>query len=104
MYAHPGVRECSVFALPDERLGEVVGAAVWCTDAEEGEAAGGSKRAQEIAAVAAKAIAKFKVPLASDVFILGEELPKGATGKIDKKGLRARFSDVVEKRPPKSKL
>jgi acyl-CoA synthetase (AMP-forming)/AMP-acid ligase II len=27
---HPAVRECSVFGLPDERLGEVVGAAVWC--------------------------------------------------------------------------
>tara|TARA_B110000208_G_scaffold71835_1_gene92384 strand:- start:236 stop:664 length:429 start_codon:yes stop_codon:yes gene_type:complete len=28
---HPAVRECSVFGLPDERLGEVVGAAIWCT-------------------------------------------------------------------------
>ena len=28
LYKHPAVRECSVFALPDERLGERVGAAI----------------------------------------------------------------------------
>eukprot|EP00928_Gymnodinium_smaydae_P093482 TRINITY_DN7768_c0_g2_i3.p1 TRINITY_DN7768_c0_g2~~TRINITY_DN7768_c0_g2_i3.p1 ORF type:complete len:602 (-),score=95.90 TRINITY_DN7768_c0_g2_i3:83-1888(-) len=29
LYTHQAVRECSVFGIPDERLGEVVGAAVW---------------------------------------------------------------------------
>merc|ERR1719240_1532333 len=51
---HPAVRECSVFGLPDARLGEVVGCAVWCTD----EAVTGAV----LSAHAAKALAKFKVP------------------------------------------
>merc|ERR1719195_1086061 len=29
LYPPPAIRECSVFGLPDERLGEVVGVAVW---------------------------------------------------------------------------
>jgi long-chain acyl-CoA synthetase len=32
IYAHPGVSECAVFGLPDERLGEVVGAVVYAHD------------------------------------------------------------------------
>ena len=36
---HPAVRECSVFGLPDERLGEVVGAAIWLTDTGVSKAA-----------------------------------------------------------------
>jgi acyl-CoA synthetase (AMP-forming)/AMP-acid ligase II len=96
LYAHPAVREVSVFALPDERLGEVVGAAVWCTDEEVSSS--------DLAATAASTLAKFKVPLPEDVFIMAEELPKGATGKIDKKGLRARFGEIVAQRNPKSRL
>jgi hypothetical protein len=44
------------------------------------------------------------VPNVEDVFIVTEELPKGATGKIDKKGLRAKFGEIVENRVPKSRL
>jgi acyl-CoA synthetase (AMP-forming)/AMP-acid ligase II len=84
LYTHPAAREVSVFGLPDERLGEVVGAAVWCTDAATPE---------ELSTKAAEALAKFKVPLPEHIFILNNELPKGATGKIDKKGLRAKFSE-----------
>jgi acyl-CoA synthetase (AMP-forming)/AMP-acid ligase II len=84
LYNHPSVKECSVFGLPDERLGEVIGAAVWCSD---------DVTPQDIAAKAAETLAKFKVPEPQHIFILKEELPKGATGKIDKKGLRAQFSE-----------
>merc|ERR1719157_191540 len=52
IYSHPAVRECSVFGLPDERLGEVVGAAVWCT---------GDVQAAELSAHAAKHLSKFKI-------------------------------------------
>jgi len=93
---HPAVRECSVFGLPDERLGEVVGAAIWVT--EEGVTA------EEVCAAAKKVVAKFKVPAVQDVFFHAEELPKGATGKLDKKGLRAKYSKIVEQRPIKAKL
>jgi acyl-CoA synthetase (AMP-forming)/AMP-acid ligase II len=95
-YTLPAVRECSVFALPDERLGEVVGAAVFIS--EEGVSPA------DVTAAAAKVLAKFKVPAPENVFILTGELPKGATGKIDKKGLRARFSAVVEQRGVQAKL
>merc|ERR1712084_193962 len=90
---HKSVMECSVFGLPDERLGEVVGAAVWCED---------DTKPEEITAKAAETIATFKVPQPQHIFILKEELPKGATGKLDKKGLRSRFSEELASRPPMS--
>ena len=43
--------------------------------------------------VPAKALAKFKVPDAQNVFVHKEQLPKGATGKLDKKGLREQMED-----------
>lgn len=93
---HPACREVSVFGLPDERLGEVVGAAIYLTD---------DVAVEEIVAQAAKTLAKFKVPDPINVFIHGQELPKGATGKLDKKGLRTKYGKVVEARAPiKAKL
>ena len=93
--SHPAVRECSVFGLPDARLGEVVGAAVYITE---------DTTAESIVATVTESLAKFKVPLAINVFLLKEELPKGATGKIDKKGMRAAYSKIVEQRPIKASL
>jgi|Transcript_58016 acyl-CoA synthetase (AMP-forming)/AMP-acid ligase II len=95
LYNHKSVKECSVFGLPDERLGEVVGAAVWCED---------DTKPEELTAKAAETIAAFKVPQPHHIFILKEELPKGATGKLDKKGLRARFSEELANKTPMSKL
>lgn len=94
IYTHPAVRECSVFGLPDERLGEVVGVAVWPQAEVTAEAL--------YAHAAAGKLAKFKVPLQEHIFLLTEELPKGATGKIDKKGLRAKYSAALAG-PPASK-
>jgi len=48
--------------------------------------------AAELSAHAATILAKFKVPEEGNIFLVDEELPKGATGKIDKKGLRAKYS------------
>lgn len=84
LYTHPAVRECSVFGLPDARLGEVVGVAVWPKAAVT--------PADLSAHCAAGKLAKFKVPLQEHIFILDGELPKGATGKIDKKGLREKYA------------
>jgi len=94
--SHPAVRECSVFGLPDARLGEVVGAAVWVTDE--------SVTAEALSKHAAQSIAKFKVPLPVNVFFHREALPKGATGKLDKKGLRKMYGEEVERRPTKARL
>merc|ERR1740130_1268823 len=57
---HPAVRECSVFGLPDERLGEVVGAAIWCEDS--------SITKEELSAHAGKSLAKFKIPMPINIF------------------------------------
>jgi len=82
LYSNPAVRECSVFGVPDERLGEVVGTAVWLTT---------PITAAELSSHCASKLAKFKVPLAENIFFVDAELPKGATGKIDKKGLREKY-------------
>merc|ERR1712242_81973 len=95
LYTHPAVRECSVFGLPDARLGEVVGLAVWPQ---------ASVTPAELSAHAASGkLAKFKVPLQEHIFIRDGELPKGATGKIDKKGLREKYAGIMAG-PPASKL
>merc|ERR1712217_553422 len=84
LYSHPAVRECSVFGLPDERLGEVVGVAIYPQ---------APVTAAELTAHAASGqLAKFKVPLQEHIFLRNEELPKGATGKIDKKGMREMYA------------
>jgi len=95
LYQHPSVRECSVFGLPDERLGEVVGVAVWPS---------GPLTAAELSAHAASGkLAKFKVPLQEHIFLVDEALPKGATGKIDKQGIREKYSGLMSG-PPMSKM
>mmetsp|Transcript_18845 Transcript_18845/g.21051 ORF Transcript_18845/g.21051 Transcript_18845/m.21051 type:complete len:582 (+) Transcript_18845:33-1778(+) len=92
---NPAVREVSVFGLPDERLGEVVGACLWVQ---------GDVTAEELRESAAKSLAKFKVPKLENIWLVSQPLPKGATGKIDKKGLRAAYSKEVEMRLPHAKL
>merc|ERR1712038_851268 len=70
LYKHPAVRECSVFGLPDERLGEVVGVAVWPNSGMTVTAADLNKHA------GSGKLAKFKVPLEEHIFLLDQELPK----------------------------
>jgi long-chain acyl-CoA synthetase len=94
--SHPIVREACVFGLPDNRLGEVVGAAVWVTDP--------NIRSDVLSQHSAKSLANFKVPLPENIFIHTTELPKGATGKIDKKSLREHYSKQISERSPQAKL
>ena len=47
---------------------------------------------------------KFKVPAAINVFMHSEALPKGATGKLDKKGLRDHYGAIVKARNMKAKM
>jgi hypothetical protein len=74
---HPAVAQAVTFAIPDERLGEAVGAAiVLATGARADEHA--------IAAFAAERLANFKVP---QRIVILTELPKGPTGKLVRIGL-----------------
>ena len=82
---HPAVAQCVAFALPHPKLGEEVAAAVVL---RAGEAA--DERA--IREFAASRMADFKVP--RRVLIL-EEIPKGATGKMQRIGMAEKLGLVT---------
>jgi long-chain acyl-CoA synthetase len=75
LYEHPAVREAAVVAVPDEDLGEEVGAAVAL---KEGEDVG----AEDLKAYVKEQVAAYKYP--RHVWFV-DELPKGPTGKILKR-------------------
>src|SRR5205823_900715 len=80
-YACAAVAEVSVFAAPDERLGEVPVAVIHTRDALTGE---------DLRAFLEQRIAKYKVP---DRFIFSDQpLPRLGTGKIDRRALKAQYA------------
>jgi len=84
--AHPAVAQVVTFALPHAKLGEEVAAAVVL---KEGQAA----TEAEIRAFAGERLAAFKVP--RKVVILAE-IPKGATGKLQRIGLAEKLGLVEQ--------
>lgn len=83
LFEHPSVLEAAVIAVPHPVLGEEVGAVVRRRD-------GTSLSTEELRAHAARLLAPFKVP--TQVFWTDEPLPRGATGKIQKREIKARFN------------
>jgi len=78
---HTAVMEACVFGLPDERLGEKVACMVLLKpDAK--------LTAQALAAHVKEHIASFKCPLPNDVYFSTTPLPRGATGKTQKRDVR----------------
>jgi len=75
---HPDVQEAAVYAVPDERLGEEVGATVYATASLEVEA---------LRAFLSDHLARFEVP--RYVTVSTEPLPRTASGKVLKRELRA---------------
>ncbi len=80
LYDHPAVRECAVIGTPDEFWGETVEAVVALHDGHE-------IGVDEIVSHCAGRLAGYKKPRRV-TFV--DDLPKTATGKIDKKALRSR--------------
>lgn len=78
LYKHPKVQECAVFAVPDERMGEEVGAAIYCGD--------DTLSTDELKEFCKGKISAFKIP--RFVWQLDEPLPQNANGKFVKKELR----------------
>jgi len=79
IFHHPEVAECAVFGVPDDRLGEEVGAAVVLTPGSELTPA-------EIRAHCDGQMAKYKIP--RYIWLLTEAIPRNASGKFLKKQLR----------------
>ncbi len=79
IYEHPAVNEVAVFGLPDERLGEIVGAAVVLHAAEQLDKG-------SLQAFLAERLAKFKLP--EQLWFHDDKLPRVATGKVFKRQLK----------------
>ena len=79
IYEHPDVAEAAVFGVPDDRLGEAVGAAIVLRS-------GTSMTEDELTGFLAERLAKFKIPTA--IWFRSQELPRNANGKFVKRTLR----------------
>jgi long-chain acyl-CoA synthetase len=75
LYEHPAVKEAAVVAVPDEALGEEVGAAVVLCEGAECDA-------EELKAYVKDQVAAYKYP--RKLWFM-DDLPKGPTGKILKR-------------------
>jgi acyl-CoA synthetase (AMP-forming)/AMP-acid ligase II len=87
IYEHPKVSEVAVFGVPDPRLGETVGAVVVPNTGEK-------ITTKELHDFLADKIASFKIP--AHCWIEKQQLPRIATGKIYKKGLKADYAAKLE--------
>jgi len=74
---HPAVQQCLTFALPHDKLGEDVAAVVVLRDGKEATET-------ELRDFATRRLADFKVPRK---ILFRAEIPKGATGKLQRIGL-----------------
>jgi long-chain acyl-CoA synthetase len=88
LYRHPSVREIGVIGVPDRRGGELVQAHVVL---KEGSA---PVTQQQMLDFARMHLAEYKVP---DQIIFSENLPYGPTGKIDRKTLREKAIQQIER-------
>ncbi len=85
IYAHDGIAECSVFGLPDERFGEIVGAVFL---AKEGHDVSEADLRDHLSS----RLAPFKQPV--QYWQETETLPRLGTQKVDKKFLREKYTKV----------
>lgn len=82
-FHHPAVAEVGVFGVPDDKLGEEVGAAVVFKPGME-------TTEQELRELVAGQLAKFKTP--RYIWLRSEPLPRNPSGKILKRRLRDEYA------------
>jgi len=88
LLGHPLVSEAAVFAIPDPRLGEEVGAVVVAAGERPPTEA-------ELREHLRQRLAAFKVPR---TIVLRTEIPKGPTGKVQRVGMAQRLGIGVAQR------
>ena len=81
---HPAVQQVVTFAMPHDKLGEDVAAVVVLRE-------GQTLSEQDLRAFAATRLAAFEVPRR---VIFMREIPKGATGKLQRIGLWQKLVDA----------
>lgn len=86
LHSVDGVDDVMVFALPDQVLGEIVGTIVVLSDPSLTEEA--------IIGEISQNLAKYKLP--TKMWITEEPLPLIASGKIDRKAVKAHYQEVYQ--------
>ena len=81
LLTHPAIAQVVTFAMPDDVLGEEVAVAVVLQPGADADP-------EDIRAYAAERLARFKVPKQIKIV---DEIPKGATGKIQRIGMAQRL-------------
>ena len=79
LHQHPDIAEACVFPVPDERLGETVGAAIYLRE-------GSNTNRGDLNAFLEPRLAAFKRP--DQVWFWEAPLPRGGTDKLDRKTLQ----------------
>lgn len=87
VHGHPDVIEACAFAVPDARLGEIVGVAVHVRD-------GSLLTRDELRDFLAAHVAAFKIP--EHIWFTHAPLPRGATDKLDRRALSAHHLNTLE--------
>jgi O-succinylbenzoic acid--CoA ligase len=80
---HPALAECAVFAVPDERLGQRVAAAIVVAP---------GCAPPSLAELRAHVVATLDVTAAPREVFVVSELPRRGIGKVDRRALAQRFS------------
>ena len=79
LYEHPDITEAAMIGVPHDRLGEEVGVVVRIRD-------GAAVTEDDVREHVAAHLAAFKVP--AHVWLVHDELPRNASGKVLKRELR----------------
>src|SRR5690606_7391320 len=81
IWSHPGVQDCAVIGVPDEKWGEAVKAVIE-------RRPGGNVTEQEILELCRRSLGSVKTPKSVEFW---DELPRSPVGKVRKKDIRDRF-------------